>query len=86
MKIYMLKVKEGIKLEELEKYGFMDWDKEGAEVIYFKFINANAMIIQVMKDRRIEFQLPIGSIIKREDIKIERFIEDLITAGIVVKE
>lgn len=82
----MLKVKEGINLEELEKYGFMDWDKGSAKVAYFKFIPINAMIIQVMRDRSIEFQLPIGSIIKKEDIKIESFIEDLITAGIVVKE
>lgn len=82
----MLKVKEGIPLEELEKYGFMDWDKEGANVIYFKFIPINGMAILILKDRSIDFELPIDSIIKREHIKIERFIEDLITAGIVVKE
>ena len=86
MKIYMLKVKDGIKLEELEKYGFMKWGKEDAEVNYFKFIPINAMALLILKDRSIDFELPIGSVINRQDIKIESFIEDLITAGIVVKE
>ena len=82
----MLKVKEGIPLEELEKYGFMYWDKEDAEVAYFKFISLNKMALLVLRNRIIDFELPIGSIIKREDIKIESFIYDLIQAGIVVKE
>ena len=86
MKIYMLQVKDGIKLEELEKYGFMSWDKESAEVAYFKFVSTNRMALLILRDRSIDFELPIGSVIKREDIKIESFIEDLITAGIVVKE
>ena len=82
----MLKIAEGISLEELEKYGFMDWNKEGAEVIYFKFIPINGMMILILRDRSIDFELPVGSIIERSHIKIESFIEDLIQAGIVVKE
>lgn len=82
----MLKIREDIPLEELEKYGFMYWDKEDAEVAYFKFISINRMALLVLKDKSIDFELPIGSIIKREDIRIESFIDDLIQAGIVVKE
>lgn len=82
----MLKIKEDIPLEELEKYGFMYWDKGSAKVAYFKFILINKMIVQILRDRSIDFQLPIGSIIKREDIRVESFIDDLIQAGIVVKE
>ena len=82
----MLKIKEGIPLDELEKYGFMSWNKEGAEVIYFKFISTNRMALLILNDRSIDFELPIGSVIRREDVNIENFIGDLITAGIVEKE
>ena len=79
----MLRIKEGIDLKELEKFGYMNWDKENAKIIYFKFVPVNSMIIEIFKDRTIDFQLPLGSFLKREDIKIETFIDDLIKADMV---
>ena len=61
----------------------MNWGKENAEVIYFKLAPINGMLIQIIKDRSIDFQLPIGSIIKKEDVKLETFIQDLIQANLV---
>lgn len=63
----------------------MDWDKENAEVIYFKLIPINGMLIEIYKDRTIDFQLPLGTIIKREDVKLETFIDDLIQSNLVEK-
>lgn len=63
----------------------MNWDKENAEIIYFKFVPTNSMIIEILKDRTIDFQLPLGCILKREDIKIETFIDHLIKADLVEK-
>lgn len=79
------KLKENIQFEELEKYGYMSWEKEDAEVRYFKLIPMNRLLIEVHKSRVIDYQLPLFSIVKKEDIKIETFIQDLIKANLVEK-
>ena len=79
------KLKKNIQFEELEKYGYMSWEKEDAEVRYFKLIPMNRLLIEVHKNRVIDYQLPLFSIVKKEDIKIETFIEDLIKADLVEK-
>ena len=74
----MLKVKEGIKLEELEKYGFerkyivADWCywKE------YKEENYKETLVVWEEDRKVQI----------EAIHLLDALYDLITAGIVVKE
>lgn len=79
----MLKIKDEVDLKELERFYYMQWNKENGEVEYFKLIPQNGLLIQINKDRTIDFQLPIQSLLKKEDIKLEKFIDDLIQAGIV---
>lgn len=79
----MLKIKDEVDLKELERFYYMQWNKENGEVEYFKLIPENGLLIQINKDRTIDFQLPIQSLLKKEDIKLEKFIDDLIQAGIV---
>ena len=79
------KLKDNIQFEELEKYGYMSWEKEDAEVRYFKLIPMNRLLIEVHKNRNIEYQMPLFSVIKEENIKIETFIQDLIQADLVEK-
>ena len=55
------------------------------KIIYFKLIPSNAMIVTIEKDRKIDFMLPINTIILREHIIIEKFIDDLIKADLVEK-
>lgn len=81
----MLKIKDNVDLKELENYGYMEWGKEDADVRYFKLIPINGLLIVILKDRIIDYQLPLFSLIKQEDIKIETFIEDLIKADLVEK-
>lgn len=81
----MLKIRDDVDLKELEKYGYMKWNNEKALVCYFKFVPINSMIIQIDRKRIIDFQLPIGSKIKKEDVKLETFIQDLIKADLVEK-
>lgn len=81
----MLKIKDEVDLKELERFYYMHWNKKNAEVEYFKLIPQNGLLIQINKDRTIDFQLPIQSLLKKEDIKLEKFIDDLIQAGLVEK-
>lgn len=39
----MLKIKNNVDLKELEKFGYMNWDKENAKIIYFKFVPINSI-------------------------------------------
>lgn len=79
------KLKDNIQFRELENYGYMGWGKENAEVRYFKLIPINGLLIEILKDRTVDYQLPLFSIIKKEDIKIETFIDDLIKADLIEK-
>ncbi len=81
----MLKIKDEIDLKELEKYGYMSWEKEEAEVKYFKLIPINGLLIEIYRNKNIGYQLPLFSTINEKDIKIETFVVDLIQAGLVEK-
>lgn len=78
------KLKDDVDLKELEKFGYISWYKEGAEIKAFKMISF--IHINIYKDNTIDFQLPINSKITRKDIKIEDWIQDLKEAGLVEKE
>ena len=68
----MLKVKEGIKLVELEKYGF-EYKFCGEDDVYFERVEKGDVFITL--DRRVH-----------HDTGEDDGLYDLITAGIVVKE
>lgn len=59
--------------------------KEDSEISYFKLISINGLLIVIFKDRTIDYQLPLFSTIKKEDIKIETFIDDLIKSNLIEK-
>lgn len=79
------KLKNNIQFEELENYGYTSWGKEDAGVKCFKLIPINGLLIEIHKNKTIDYQLPLFSVIKKEDIKIETFIDDLIKADLVEK-
>lgn len=79
----MLKIRDNVDLKELEKFGYIHWDKEEALIKYMKFMQHFRIVIY--KDRIMDIQLPINSILSKKDIKIETFVYDLIQAGLVEK-
>ncbi len=44
------------------------------------------ILVEISKDRTIDFQLPLGCTIKKQEIYLEEYIQDLIKADLVVKE
>lgn len=72
----MFKIKNDVDLKELEKYGFVYWDKPNAKIKSFKIFSEFHIVIT--DDRKIDLDLPIGSELKKEDIDIESLIKDLI--------
>lgn len=79
------KLKDNIQFRELENHGYMGWETEDGEIRYFKLIPINGLLIEILKNRTVDYQLPLFSIIKKEDIKIETFIDDLIKADLIEK-
>lgn len=71
----MLKVKDGIKLEELEKYGF-------------KFNSDKGMDYWSYQDKYVSYKEVLIPVWNREIVYLNGcdILYDLITAGIVVKE
>lgn len=59
--------------------------KEDSEISYYKLISINGLLIVIFKDRNIDYELPLFSKIKRKDIKIETFIDDLIKSNLIEK-
>lgn len=82
----MLKIKDNVDLKELEKFGFEYWDKENAKVRYFRFMplinHSIRILIEVYKDKTINFQLPIECKIEKSKICTKDYIYDLIQARI----
>ena len=80
----LLKIKDDIDLKELKKYGFAKHIIEEAKVDYYKF--EDGFVIQIFKDRTINYKIPINVPFKK--ICIEDYIQDLIKDGLVeeVKE
>lgn len=77
------KIRDDVDLKELERFGFEKHTKEEANVDYYKF--TSILCVQILKDRSITYQLPIGSTIKKEYIILDNLIKDLIEAGLVEK-
>nr|DAU10859.1 MAG TPA: hypothetical protein [Caudoviricetes sp.] len=44
------------------------------------------ILVEIFKDRTIDFQLPLDCIIEKQEINLEEYIQDLIKANLVVKE
>ena len=85
----MLRIKEGIDLKELEKFNFMYHDKKDATICYFRQMpiwkTPISILIEVFKDRTIDFQLPINCKWEKQRINLKDYIQDLIQAGLVEK-
>ena len=64
--------------------------KEDAKVCYYRLTplikKPTSIFVKIFKDRTIDFQLPLGCTIKKQEIRIEEYIQDLIKANLVVKE
>ena len=86
----MWKIRDDVDLKELEKFHFARHDKENAEICYYRLmplIKRTIMIlVEISKDRTMNFQVPLGCTIKKQEIYLEDYIQDLIKAGLVVKE
>lgn len=86
----MWKIRDDVDLKELEKFHFAQHDKENAKICYYRLmpiIKRKIMIlVEISKDRTIDFQLPLGCTIKKQEIYLEEYIQDLIKANLVVKE
>lgn len=85
----MLKIDEKVNLKELEKFGYKytgnynrgdQWEKEINIIVDGK--NLGGILIQ--EDREIGFKFPYIQNIKYPDI--EPYVQDLIQAGLVIKE
>lgn len=77
MKKYYLK--EDVEFERLEKFDYLEYNKEESDIKYFKF--NGLVIIRVFKDRHIDIQKPIGKEFMIIDIK--NMIKDLIKTNLV---
>lgn len=86
----MLKIREDVDLKELEKFHFTHHDKENAKICYYRQMplvkRTITILVEIFKDRTIDFQLPLDCTIKKQEICLEEYIQDLIKAGLVVKE
>ena len=85
-----LRIRDDIDLKELEKFHFAQHDKENAKICYYRLMplikRTTMILVEIYKDRTIDFQLPLGCTIKKQEIYLEEYIQDLIKADLVVKE
>ena len=86
----MWKIRDDIDLKELEKFHFVQHDKENAKICYYRLMplikRTTMILVEISKDRTIDFQLPLECTIKKQEIYLEEYIQDLIKANLVVKE
>ena len=86
----MLKIRDDVDLKELEKFHFAHHEKEDAKVCYYRLMPLKyrtiMILVEIFKDRTIDFQLPLGCTIKKQEIYLEEYIQDLMKANLVVKE
>lgn len=82
----MSKIKDNIDLKELEKFGFTYYDKKEAKICYYRSMpllhRTINILIEIYKDRMIDFQLPIGCTLEKNTIILNDYIQDLIQARI----
>lgn len=85
----MLKIKDNVDLKELEEFHFLHHDKEDAKICYYRLMplmeTSINILVEVFKDRTIDFQLPLGCLIKKQEICLEKYIQDLKEANLVEK-
>lgn len=85
----MLKIKDNVDLKELEKYHFAHHNKENAVICYYRLMplahKTINILIEINKDRTIDFQLPIGCTLEKKQIILREYIQDLIQANLVEK-
>lgn len=81
----MLKIKDNVDLKELEKYHYTNHQMDDAEIAYYKLVPENGIMITILKNRKIDYELPMFSKIKKNEIRISNYIYDLIQAGLVEK-
>ncbi len=86
----MLKIRDDVDLKELERFHFTQHDKENSKICYYRPMPLTkrtiTILVEIFKDRTIDFQLPLGCTIKKQEICLEEYIQDLIKANLVVKE
>ena len=79
----MLKIKDNVDLKELEKYGFKNESNYNRGELYTRLINDNELKgIAINFERKITFMFPYS---KKTFPRIEKYINDLIQAGLVEK-
>lgn len=82
----MLKIRADIDLKELEKFGF-EYEEEDGEKYWCKYLSDNQHKLFIYEDDRKIRQGKFVLIFGYEEVKLdERWIQDLIKEGLVVKE
>lgn len=82
----MLKIRDDVKLEELEKFGF-EYEEEDGEKYWCKYLPDNQHKLFIYEDDRKIRQGKFVLIFGYEEVKLEeKWVQDLIKANLVVKE
>lgn len=82
----MYKIRADIDLKELEKFGF-EYEEEDGEKYWCKYLSDNQHKLFIYEDNREIKQGKFVLIFGYEEVKLEeKWIEDLIKEGLVVKE
>jgi hypothetical protein len=82
----MLKIKDDVDLKELEKFGF-EYEEEDGEKYWCKYLPDNQHKLFIYEDDRKIRQGDFVLIFGYEEVKLEeKWIQDLVKEGLVVKE
>ena len=82
----MLKIRDDVDLKELEKFGF-EYEEEDGEKSWCKYLSDNQHKLFIYEDNREIKQGKFVLIFGYEEVKLEeKWIQDLIKEGLVVKE
>lgn len=86
----MPKIRDDVDLKELERFHFTHHDKQDAKICYYRPMplvkKKIPILVEIFKDRTIDFQLPLDCTIEKQEICLEEYIQDLIRSNLVVKE
>lgn len=82
----MLKIRDDVDLKELEKFGF-EYEEEDGEKYWCKYLSDNQHKLFIYEDNRKIRQGKFVLIFGYEEVKLEeKWIQDLVKEGLVVKE
>lgn len=82
----MWKIRDDVDLKELEKFGF-EYEEEDGEKYWCKYLSDNQHKLFIYKDDRKIRQGKFVLIFGYEEVKLEeKWIQDLVKEGLVVKE